>query len=499
MSKRNGNRIMQGIRDNGKRYLFALLCSFALIIPAAEAAFEDDAAGARMRGFAGAFSAVADDSEAVLSQPAGLCGLKQLDAAFSYGKLFMGLNDGSDIANSILTFGLPVGTRAGTGLAYKSITLDDAYREENITVSAGYRLHPRIAVGVSAKYLHLGYGSDAYTRADPLLSVRQEKSAIDGDAGIIITLPASLTVSFARQNLLGADLGLGEQVRLTARDHIAVAYREDTFLMAAEYVQEGRENRWLSGMEKTFAGGALALRLGAGWGTRDFRKLTSGLRASIGRFSLDYAVDFPLGGIDHTSGTHYVALVYRTAAPSFERQKEENETVTPVRQLPLNLPGMGPVEEVSIATAATVSILPVLQQAPTDALTTPLAELLDFSLAITSTTERISRTIETSTNTIIEPPQPSQPAKKAKMEKRRQETTGNDVRKAATDDSPAASVTPFRGVSGGRTHKTISGDTLPALAERYYGRRGDWYRIYEANKDRIQKGALEPGQVLIIP
>jgi len=53
--------------------------------------------------------------------------------------------------------------------------------------------------------------------------------------------------------------------------------------------------------------------------------------------------------------------------------------------------------------------------------------------------------------------------------------------------------------SGLRTYKTKEGDSLMSLAEKFYGNKYDWMKIYQANKDNIEKGALKTGQTLIIP
>jgi LysM repeat protein len=50
-----------------------------------------------------------------------------------------------------------------------------------------------------------------------------------------------------------------------------------------------------------------------------------------------------------------------------------------------------------------------------------------------------------------------------------------------------------------RTHPVAAGETLPEIAERYYGNKNDWPKIYQANEDKIEKGLLVPGTVLIIP
>lgn len=51
-----------------------------------------------------------------------------------------------------------------------------------------------------------------------------------------------------------------------------------------------------------------------------------------------------------------------------------------------------------------------------------------------------------------------------------------------------------------RTYTVEAGDTLWAIAEKYYGDGSAWPKIHEANRDRIEDPDLiRPGQVLRIP
>jgi len=63
-----------------------------------------------------------------------------------------------------------------------------------------------------------------------------------------------------------------------------------------------------------------------------------------------------------------------------------------------------------------------------------------------------------------------------------------------TTVAPATPPTPKK-----RYHTVVEGDTLPKLAERYYGDRNQWKKIYDANKDKIIRGQLLVGTVLEIP
>ena len=51
-----------------------------------------------------------------------------------------------------------------------------------------------------------------------------------------------------------------------------------------------------------------------------------------------------------------------------------------------------------------------------------------------------------------------------------------------------------------RTYTVEEGDTLSAIAERFYGSANDWPRIHEANRDQIENpDMIYPGQTLKIP
>jgi nucleoid-associated protein YgaU len=51
-----------------------------------------------------------------------------------------------------------------------------------------------------------------------------------------------------------------------------------------------------------------------------------------------------------------------------------------------------------------------------------------------------------------------------------------------------------------RTYTVVKGDSLSRIAKQFYGKAGEWHRIYEANKSIIKDPDLiYPGQVFTIP
>lgn len=53
---------------------------------------------------------------------------------------------------------------------------------------------------------------------------------------------------------------------------------------------------------------------------------------------------------------------------------------------------------------------------------------------------------------------------------------------------------------GEQTYTVQKGDTLSHIAKQFYGKAGEWNRIFEANRDQLDNPDLiQPGQVLKVP
>jgi len=51
-----------------------------------------------------------------------------------------------------------------------------------------------------------------------------------------------------------------------------------------------------------------------------------------------------------------------------------------------------------------------------------------------------------------------------------------------------------------KIHTVVAGDTLSAIAKKYYGKSGEYMKIFEANKDKLKNpDQIKPGQELVIP
>lgn len=443
--------------------LVVLLTTYHLPLitfPRCYAAFEDLSAGARTAGMSDVFCAVADNSEAIFVQPAGLNDIGARHFSVSYGRLFAGLSDDSVIANSILSFSMPISPKTGVAIGYKNTGLMNSYNEETILIGVGHNVYGPVSVGATLKHLALNYMADDYTRMDPVFSSGYQKSGFDFDLGLMYRIFNNFNLGYSRQNVMGTDLGLAQEYKLGSVDHLGLSYLENDLLLSAETVVYNDNSLVALGTEKSFFNKLLSLRFGFSVLNTGFNKITAGIGFDYKDFAIDYAIDFPVNGIESTSGTHYLTFSgfigrpVKRAEPVRKQKLIDKKATTEIRQMPGVI-----IEQPKPAPAAAEEPRPQ-----------PAAQK------------------------IIAP----EPVKEPAAEK----VSKPEAKPVAPAEIAVPLAEPFGSVKlppGTITYKVKGHETLPELAEKYYGKRSMWTKIYEANKDKIEKGSLKEGEVLFIP
>lgn len=104
--------------------------------------------GVRSLGLGNSFVAVADNTEAVFANPAGLGQLRRRQATYTYG----GIDKQNDLGRYMASLGMPLNEKLGLGLGYEWIG-SSQMSENGAFVSLSYQAVKRLYVGVSAKYL----------------------------------------------------------------------------------------------------------------------------------------------------------------------------------------------------------------------------------------------------------------------------------------------------------------------------------------------------------
>lgn len=337
----------KGLKRAARAVLLAL--SFVLL-PSSFilAAFEDIGVGPRPTGMGNAFVAVADDVHSIYYNPAGLGSLLGAEFTSSYARLFLGLSDGSDIAQSALGYAQPIrrGAWGTLGLGWQQVQLSGLYRESTIYLSYG-KLVVRdlwggsLLLGGSLKQLSRSLsvpansdGSTLFNRpvddsggqfggANDETLAKPSKTALDADFGLLFPFKRRYAFGLQLVHLMSPDVAFKSGDKLALGQKIGFAYRGPLTKLTLELQREegavpgtmeqvfvlGGE-RWI----KTEKAGEFALRTGFGVGGSGFSQYSAGLSYRFAKLQLDYSFTLPLGGITGTSGHQRFALSFRFGA-----------------------------------------------------------------------------------------------------------------------------------------------------------------------------------------
>lgn len=468
--------------------------------------FEDLGSSARTISMGGAAVAIADDSQNVFINPAGLGFLRRSELSSDYGRLFMGLEDNSDFALHHFAVGIPLVKRQRQSLAehigylptpitlpnvqistgtsifkgqdidekenlqailsgkkqitklsrrgamaifYRKFSLSDAYEESTLGLGWGRAISQKWNVGLSIKQLEEKYAQDQYTQMDPVFNYggNGSVSALSFDMGTIVNIYPKVFMGLSILDLLEPDVGLKEAQKIPRTIKLGLGYRNPRLLGAFDWTK--RDNQWTmgSGIERYLKNQRVALRAGFMFGSGNLLNLNMGGGVLLNKIRLDYAFQYPLNGILETFGTHRFSLIFKFGQPAADMAEP------------------GSLEQ------AYLKIRDELVAAQEK-----LTNLTDHrnsleKVLVEEATQRIQERIEA----------------ERRIARERQAAA---ARKAAAGKKKPKF----------KKHKVRKGDTLQSLANQYYGDRSEWRLIYDANKSVMGRGgALKKGITVIIP
>ncbi|MFA5779619.1 MAG: hypothetical protein WC947_05745 [Elusimicrobiota bacterium] len=315
----------QRTENRGQRTaVYLLLCSMLYALCSVYClfgAFDELNIGARPQGLGGAFTAIADDANALFYNPAGISNLKKAEFTSNYGRLFMGLDDNSSIGSSFIGYAQPTKKYGTPGISWYNLSLGSLYDETAIALSYSYPFSKYMSAGVSVKNLSRSFGSDDYTRTainttgdeiriegDPVFDKGKKSSALTGDVGLFYSYSKNISLGISAKNITKPDIGLMNIDKLSAVYRGGVSYKGDDYLFSFETVSKDSDINILTGAEKWFSQKNIAVRGGLSLGSRRWRTISVGSSLRFDNFSFDYAFLWPLSGIKDTLGTHKIAL-----------------------------------------------------------------------------------------------------------------------------------------------------------------------------------------------
>lgn len=269
------------------------------------ASFEDIGVGARATGMGNVFTSLADDVYSLYYNPAGLGQIKQGEFTSSYGRLYWGLDDGSNLGSGFLGVVYPVIGKKGEhlfgtfGFGWLNFHLIGYYQENTLLLSYGRKISKIVPIyaGLNLKMLSKKYGADDYTKNDPVFADGYAKNGTSADLGFLWRLPYSFSAGLVFTDFLQPDMGLKNKSVVSLGIKLGLSYRSRSLNIAVESSFRDNEMNIYTGAEKWFLHNSFAARTGLGVGNKNFRNFSLGASYMYSLFRLDYAFLFPLSGL----------------------------------------------------------------------------------------------------------------------------------------------------------------------------------------------------------
>ena len=168
--------------------------------PAGAQSDENIFVGSRPLALGGAFTAVADDANAMFYNPAGIQSLRQHEITFMNADLF-----GTGIRTMYLAYALPVSRYQGMGIDWQHVGFGDGelgYNRDIIKVAFARRFHPRLSAGASFKYLLTDMSLDGQSVG--------KGSGIGFDAGVLFSPTSRLKLGVSVHDMTGTGVNYSE-------------------------------------------------------------------------------------------------------------------------------------------------------------------------------------------------------------------------------------------------------------------------------------------------
>lgn len=453
-----------------------LLLSFiaVLLVPRVWADFDDIGLGARPIGMSNAFTAVADDVYAIYYNPAGLAFLDRAQFSAEYGRLYMGLDDDSNLSRSFLGYAhplhvpkdkkrfwkrkvtdpydLPYRDFGTVALGLSSFSLGGEYEERTLYVSYARIIRQGLSAGVNIKNLYEKYSIDDYLRQDPVFNYghRDSLQTISFDVGLLYHINNMFSLGLSIWDINQPDVGLMNTNRLKRQYRFGGSYRMRRFLALMDVVKKEDDLTIHTGVEQWLFRRCLGFRGGYTQGSRNLKNYSVGMSVSLFDIQLDYAFLFPVAGIKDVSGSHRVTFLLRFG---YETREQMSDTLGEAF---------------------------IMMMREKEKLSEEYIQM-----------ERMKNKLE----------------EKYLEESHEKQQEINDLKKREEGLIKKLKERPYRVIKPKpkkrppipATYTVREGDTLRSIAQKLYGDPLRWNDLYQANKEKIKRSRVEPGEVLVVP
>jgi len=309
------------------RILLFILCPlFVFFINSrSEAAFRDNFLGAKSMAMGGAYTALADDVDGILINPAGLSMIKAQQISATMADLYPGLSDDSLITQNIVGYANKSDNAGSFGVVWKRFDVGKLYYENILALSYARSSSLYLTKGDKNRQKNFSMGGtlkfmnwDSAPTLDSGGKVIEDLPGWKGisfDVGFVIWPSANTPVALSFQNLRRPDISsskskIKESLPFTTRMGVAAIDKNTTWAM--DMSLKGGQIDLKIGLQRKALDGKLFLRTGVAlenlaWGMN----FTAGAGYKLNNSTrIDYAFVYPINTILNTLGSHRVSIIY---------------------------------------------------------------------------------------------------------------------------------------------------------------------------------------------
>ena len=293
---------------------------FFVFLSSAYAAFDDQYIGARAYGMGNALTAIANQADGVLINPASISNIIGQELSATTALLHLGLTDQNSIRQDLLAYANSVPQTGAIGFLWKQFNIESLYTEHYVVIGTSKNIllnkekQKQIAIGSSVKLLSWNTAPTIGSNGKIIEDLpRQTKFSFD--LGIIIRPSPNTPIALSIQNLNRPNIASNNSKvaeNLPIVTSLGIGILSENFAGEMDLVFRQHEVNVYLGIEHQFDQGRFYLRGGLrlenlAWGTN----LTSGVgyRPS-NQVGIDYGLIFPIVGPQKTYGSHRVSVIY---------------------------------------------------------------------------------------------------------------------------------------------------------------------------------------------
>jgi len=305
-------------------YLIFFILIECFILGKCYSAFMDSYLGARSMAMGGAYTAIANDADGGLVNPAGLSMINGRQLTATTAILHIGLDDESMISQNIVGYAHKADF-GSIGGVWKRFNAGDLYYENVLVLSCSRLGSLYFSKGDKNRLKNISYGGsikllnwDSAPTIDLTGRTVEDLSGWTGinfDLGFVIFPSVNTPVAISFQNIRKSYVNskssnIDEKLPMVTRMGVA-AIGENTTWVIDLILKQGEIDLKI-GLERKFYDGDVLVRTGIA-----LENLAWGMNYTIGagyklseKTRIDYAFMYPVNNILETFGSHRVSIVY---------------------------------------------------------------------------------------------------------------------------------------------------------------------------------------------